>query len=190
MSKNFLEDDVDYWNVAKTIKELYLSDGSIVALLDFERVLDQIDLYAFKNWDIGELVQGPEIGRYTVTCTFLWMKDKMPDPSGAKRLLPFDCTVKYKLTKMEVPTKIENYDDFRPGTKKARLIETDIWLVEITMPKDLITDVQTGSMELEGQDIDLADLNMAYEQDLDQEEMHVEQKAEETTPMGMIDAIM
>jgi len=174
MAKNFLENDVDYWNVAKTIKDLYLSDGSIIALLDFERVLDQIDLYAFKNWELGELVQGPEIGRYTVSCTFLWLKDNMPDPRGAKRLLPFDCIVKYELTKMEVPTKIKNYDDFRPGTKKPKLIEKDIWLVEITMPKDLISDVQTGSVELEGQDIDLEDLNIAYEQDLDQEETQSE----------------
>jgi hypothetical protein len=180
MNKNFLNDDVDYWNVANTIKNLYLSDGSIVALLDFERVLDQIDLYAFKNWELGELVQGPEIGRYTVTCTFLWLKENMPDPSGAKRLLPFDCTVKYKLTSMEVPTKIKSYDDFKPGTKKPKLIEKDIWLVEITMPKDLISDVHTGSVELEGQDIDLEELNMAYEKDLDQEEAQSEDTPGET----------
>lgn len=170
MNKNFFKGDLDYWNVAKTIKELYLSDGSIVALLDFERVLDQIDLYAFKNWELGELVQGPDIGRYTITCTFLWLKDKMPDPRGAKRLLPFDCTVKYKLATMKVPIKVKTYDDFRPHTKKPKLIEKDIWLVEITMPKDLISDVQTGSVELEGQEIDLEDLNLSYEQDLNQKE--------------------
>ena len=60
-------------------------------------------------------------------------------------------------------------DDFIDGTKKPKIIEKDIWLVEITMPKDLITDIQTGSTELEGQDIDLEDLNLAYEQDLNKE---------------------
>ena len=169
MKKNFLDDTVDYWQVSKTIKELYLSDGSVNALLDFERVLDEIDIYAFKNWDLGELVQGPTIGRYTVTCTFLWLADNMPDPRGAKRLLPFDCTVKYKKSVMEIPIKVMTSDDFREGTKKPKIIKKDIWLVEITMPKDLITDIQTGSTELEGQDIDLEDLNLAYEQDLDKE---------------------
>jgi len=169
MKKNFLDDTVDYWQVSKTIKELYLSDGSVNALLDFERVLDEIDIYAFKNWDLGELVQGPTIGRYTVTCTFLWLADSMPDPRGAKRLLPFDCTVKYKKSVMEIPIKVMTSDDFREGTKKPKIIKKDIWLVEITMPKDLITDIQTGSTELEGQDIDLEDLNLAYEQDLDKE---------------------
>ena len=71
MKKNFLDSDIDYWQVAKTIKDLYLSDASVNALLDFERVLDEVDIYAFKNWDLGELVQGPEIGRYSVTCTFM-----------------------------------------------------------------------------------------------------------------------
>ena len=166
MKKNFLDDDVNYWQISKTIKDLYLSDGSVNSLLDFERVLDEVDIYAFKNWDLGELVQGPTIVRYTVSCTFLWLADNMPDPRGAKRLLPFDCTVKYKKSKMAIPTKVKSTADFIEGTKKPKLIEKDIWLVEITMPKDLITDIHAGSAELEGQDIDLEDLNLAYEKDL------------------------
>lgn len=170
MKKNFLDSDVDYWQVSKTIKNLYLSDGSVNSLLDFERVIDEVDIYAFKNWDIGELVQGPEIGRYTVTCTFMWLADYMPDPRGAQRLLPFDCTVKYKKSTMQIPTKVMKQEDFREGSKKPKIIKKDIWLVEITMPKDLITDIQTGSTELEGQDVDLEDLNLAYEQDLNKAE--------------------
>jgi hypothetical protein len=93
----------------------------------------------------------------------------MPDPRGAKRLLPFDCTVKYKKSVMKIPIKVMTSDDFIEGTKKPKIIEKAIWLVEITMPKDLIIDIQTGSTELEGQDIDLEDLNLAYEQDLNKE---------------------
>ena len=174
MKKNFLDSDIDYWKVSKTIKDLYLSDGSINSLLNFERVLDEVDIYAFKNWDLGELVQGPEIKRYIITCTFMWLSDNMPDPRGANRLLPFDCTVKYKKSTMQIPVKVNGQEDFREGTKKPKIIKKDIWLVEITMPKDLITDIQTGSTELEGQDIDLEDLNLAYEQDLNKEETEQE----------------
>jgi len=174
MRKNFLDSNVDYWQISKTIKDLYLSDGSINTLLDFERVLDEVDMYAFKNWDLGELVQGPDLGRYTVSCTFMWLADNMPDPRGAKRLIPFDCTVKYKKSTMEIPVKVKGPEDFREGTKKPKIIKKDIWLVEITMPKDLIVDIQTGSTELEGQDIDLEDLNLAYEQDLNKEETEQE----------------
>ena len=170
-------DGEDYWQVAENIRDIYMSEGSLLTLLDFERVLDELDLYAFKNWQIGELVSGPDIGKYRVTCIFMWPERLMPDPRGARRLLPFDCEVKFKKTNMKVPMKIEDPSDYRPGTKKARLIEKKIWLVSITMPKSLMSDIRTGSVELEDQDIDLADLDDAYEQDLDKDSYQNQQQA-------------
>jgi hypothetical protein len=172
------KDGSDYWQVAENIRDIYLSEGSLLSLLDFERVLDELDLYAFKNWELGELVSGPTVGKYRVTCIFMWPERLMPDPRGGRRLLPFDCDVKYKKTTMQVPMKITNPSDYRPGTHKARLEEKKIWLVEITMPKSLMSDIRTGSIELEDQDIDLADLDDAYEQGLDQEEYQNHESAE------------
>jgi hypothetical protein len=172
------KDGSDYWQVAENIRDIYLSEGSLLTLLDFERVLDEMDLYAFKNWAIGELVAGPDIGKYRVTCIFLWPERLMPDPRGARRLLPFDCVVRYKKTTMKVPMRISDPSDYRPGTKKARLVEKKIWLVEITMPKALMSDIRTGSIELEDQDIDLADLDSAYEQDLNQESYQSDTQAQ------------
>jgi hypothetical protein len=172
------KDGSDYWQVAENIRDIYLSEGSLLTLLDFERVLDEMDLYAFKNWAIGELVAGPDIGRYRVTCIFLWPEQLMPDPRGARRLLPFDCVVRYKKTTMKVPMRISDPSDYQPGTKKARLVEKKIWLVEITIPKALMSDIRTGSIELEDQDIDLADLDSAYEQDLDQESYQSDTQAQ------------
>jgi len=171
------KDGADYWQVAENIRDIYLSEGSLLTLLDFERVLDELDLYAFRNWQIGELVSGPEIGKYRVTCIFMWPEKLMPDPRGARRLLPFDCVVKYKKTNMKVPVKIEDPSDYRPGTHKARIVEKKIWLVEISMPKALMSDIRTGSIELEDEEIDLEDLDRAYEQDLDQESYQSEQTA-------------
>jgi len=172
------KDGQDYWQVAQNIQDIYLSEGSLLTLLDFERVLDELDLYAFRNWQIGELVQGPTISKYRVTCIFMWPEKLMPDPRGGSRLLPFDCEVKYKKTNMKVPMKIEDPSDYRPGTKKARLIEKKVWLVEISMPKALMSDIRTGSIELEDQDIDLADLDDAYEQDLDQDSYQNDEQAQ------------
>lgn len=170
MDQELFKDGSDYWQVAENIRDIYLSEGSLLTLLDFERVLDELDLYAFKNWEIGELVAGPEIGKYKVSCTFMWPFKLMPDPRGARRLLPFDCDIKFKKTLMKVPVKIEDPSDYRPGTHKAKIIEKKVWLVEITMPKSLMSDIRTGSIELEDQDIDLQDLDDAYEQDLDKQE--------------------
>jgi hypothetical protein len=156
------KDHQDYYQVAQNIKDIYLSEGTLLTLLDFERVLDSMDLYAFKNWEIGELVQGPTVTKYKVSCVFLWPENLMPDPRGGRRLLPFDCEVKYKRTNMKIPIKIENPSDYRPGTKIARIIEKKVWLVEITMPKNLMSDIRTGSIELEEQGIDLEELDSAY----------------------------
>jgi hypothetical protein len=170
LDSDIFKNHEDYWLVAENIKNLYMSEGSLLTLLDFERVLDELDLYAFKNWQLGELVSGPDIGKYKVGCIFMWPEKLMPDPRGARRLLPFDCQVKFKKTRIKIPVKIEEPDDYIPGTRKARLIEKPVWLVEITMPKNLISDIRTGSIELEDQDIDLEELDSAYDEDLDQEE--------------------
>ena len=181
LDKEIFKDHADYWLVAENIRDLYLSDGSLLSLLDFERVLDELDLYAFRNWQLGELVQGPDIGRYKIGCIFMWPEKLMPDPRGARRLLPFDCEVKFKKTTIKIPIKIEEPDDFVPGTHKARLIEKKVWLVEIVMPKSLISDIRTGSIEMEDQTIDLEDLDSAYEEDLDQQEFKQDEQAPEVS---------
>lgn len=176
LDKDVFENHEDYWLVAENIKNLYLSEGSLLTLLDFERVLDELDLYAFKNWMYGELVQGPDVGKYTVGCIFMWPERLMPDPRGARRLLPFDCKIKFKKKRIKIPIKIENPDDYVPGTHKARLVEKMVWLVEIVVPKSLISDIRTGSMELEDQDIDLEELDASYEEDLDQQEFRQDEQ--------------
>ncbi len=64
-------------------KQIFMTDSAVSTLLDFERVLDELDLYAFANWKQGELVEGPTYQKYFVTCTFMWPYKKMPDPKGA-----------------------------------------------------------------------------------------------------------
>ena len=167
MDQNLFKNHEDYWQVAVNIKNLYMSEGSLLTLLDFERVLDELDVYAFKNWEIGELVQGPTLSKYKVSCIFMWPEYLMPDPRGARRLLPFDCEVKFKRTNMKIPMKIDDPSDYKPGTKVAKIVEKKIWLVEITMPKSLMSDIRTGSIELEDQEIDLGELDAAYDIDLD-----------------------
>ena len=83
---------------------------------------------------------------------------------------------------MKVPVKVKNPGDFKAGTKVARLIEKPIWLVEIIMPKSLMTDIRTGAIELEDETVDLQDLDDAYNADLDQQQvMDTETQAEMDT---------
>jgi hypothetical protein len=161
---------VDYPSIIDNIKGIYTSDGTMSTLLDFERVLDEADLYAFKNWELGEVVAGPDAGKYMVAVMLMYPAKLMPDPRGAKRLLKLGCNIKFKKTVVQVPVKIESSDDYKPGTHYPKLIDREVWLIRIEMPRELMNDIREGSIDLAGQTIDLDDLDSAYEDDLDKDD--------------------
>lgn len=135
----------DIAEVIKNIQTLSENTGGFEVLKDFERVLDELDIYVFKNWEEGELCEGPVVNRYSVKCSFMWEAKEMPDPQGGKRLLDYGCKVVYKKTKVLVPRKIKDPSDYRPGTKKGKIDPHPVWIVSIDMPKKLMQDVGVGS---------------------------------------------
>lgn len=171
----------------KNTKDIYMSNSSLNVLLDFERVIDELDLYVFANWEKGELVEGPKIEKYWVSCKFMWPRDLMPDPSGAERLLPYGCKVTYEKKTIQIPTQIKTPDDYRgDGSRKGKLIDVAIWLVDIRMPKELIADIEQGSLEIAGEDVDLEDVQNAYQQGIDQDaNLKDETQSDMTGDMGM-----
>lgn len=162
---------MDAKDIIENTKKIHLSESSMKFLMDFERVLDQMDLYSFSNWKKGELVEGPVIDRHWVSCTFLWPHKMMPDPQGARRLLDYKANITYQKDKLISPVKVEGYDDFRPGTRKPKLQKTPVWLVNIKLPKEMIKDIEESYIEIEGKQIDIGDLDDAYEQDLSEIEV-------------------
>lgn len=154
-------------DVIENTKEIFMTDSSLTSLLDFERVLDELDLYVFKHWKEGELVEGPVYEKYFVTCTFMWPYKMMPDPRGGERLLDYDCEVYYSKDTLEYPMKVKNPDDFEPGTKMPKMKKAPIWLVKIVMPKKLMQEIQQGSLDLESATLDLEDIENAYEEGTD-----------------------
>ena len=155
-------------------KDIFMTDSAVSTLLDFERVLDELDLYAFDHWKQGELVEGPVYEKYFVKCTFMWPYKKMPDPRGAKRLSEYECDVEYKQDMFEHPKKVKSPNDFKPGTKVPRLIKSPIWLVTIVMPKKLMADIEQGALELESGTVDMEDIDQAYETGGDNEAVNQE----------------
>jgi hypothetical protein len=108
----------------------------------------------------------------------------MPDPRGAKRLLPLGCQVKFKKTTIKVPVQIKTPDDYRGGTKYPKLVDRSVWLVNITIPKDLMNDIREGSVDLADQTIDLEDLEKAYENDYDTENLKDQKSQQDGDGMG------
>jgi len=163
---------MDIKTAIENTKRIYLSDSSLNILLDFERVLDELDLYGFKYWSKGELVEGPKIERYWVSCTFMWPRQMMPDPRGAERLLPYGCKISYEKAEIQVPMQIEEPSDFRDdGSKRGKLVPVKVWLVKIEMPQELISDIEQGSVEIAGEEVDIEDVDDAYQKGFDEKAM-------------------
>ena len=171
---------MDILDIVKNTKTIYMSESSLETMMDIERVLDSLDLYAFQNWKKGELVEGPIRKKHWVEATFMWPKKAMPDPDGAKRLLGYNAKVTYEQDMLKTPVKVEDYSDFKPGTKMPKLREDPVWLVKLKLPLELIKEMRDGYVELEGKEVDLEELDTAYEEGLDQSElMNVDKKEEE-----------
>ena len=159
-----------------------MTDSAVSSLLDFERVLDELDLYTFPHWKQGELVDGPNYEKYFVSCTFMWPYRRMPDPRGAVRLAEYECDVNFREDYFEHPVKVKNPSDFKPGTKVPKLVKTPVWLVEIVMPKKLMADIQQGALELESGTVDLEDIDDAYETGADNDAMNQQDNIDDQQP--------
>jgi hypothetical protein len=167
----------DIKDVINNIEQIYGSNNSLSLLKDFERVIDELDIYVYDNWIDGELIEGPKESRYFIECTFMWSKEKMPEPKGGLRLLEYGCKVKFAESEIARVRKIKNPDDIRPGTRKGKIDHDSIWMVKISMPKKLMHDINRGYRELDKNKIeDIINANSAVNAAVEP----AEQQAQET----------
>jgi hypothetical protein len=131
---------IDTLDIIRNIKKIYASDAVVEHVVNMEKVLDDVNVYAYKNWSKGELVDGPHVTKYDTTAVFMWEQSEMPDPDAGKRITNIGGTVEYKKDIKLTPRKVRSYDDFRPSTRKAKLDEIPVWLVKITVPNQIIED--------------------------------------------------
>lgn len=132
-------------NVA--IQNLYDQEGLLDILLGVEEYLDNMDLYAYKNWIHGELVEGPVVSKYWVETTFKYYHETFPDPRGA---LIFDnqgtiVSVRkdYELKPIEHPRSEEDMQlvPSQTNTGNSKLPKDErlpILLVKFRIPRRLV----------------------------------------------------
>ena len=170
----------DIKDIISNIEQIYGSNNSLNLLKDFERVLDELDTYVYDNWLDGELVSGPKESRYFVECTFMWPKDKMPEPKGGLRLIDYGCKVKIGESMISKVRKIKTPDDIRPGPRKGKIDHEPIWMVKITMPKKLMHDITRGYTELDRNKVeDIVTMNGGVNAFIDPAEQQAQDMANE-----------
>ena len=136
-------------DIFQNIDTLSSSASTIRILQDYERVIDELDVYVYDNWIDGELVSGPIEHRYWIECVFMWPYDKLPNPEGGRRLVDYGCKVLAKEARFSRVREVKTPEDLRPGTKKGKIDIEPVWLFKIAIPKKLIYDVNRGYKQLD-----------------------------------------
>jgi hypothetical protein len=157
-----------------TLDDIYGSDNVLDILIEFERVFDQLDIYVFKNWSKGEVVEGPKVDRYWITVTLMYPYKLMPDPEGARRLIDHGCKVWFGKDILKHVAKIqgpESYERDRDGSLEPKIIKSPVWLVKVTMPRHFVDEIQTDKIQAGNVDIDMDDVTSAYDENLNDDEV-------------------
>ena len=136
------------------IKRVSETNTLLDMLLEFEKTLEDIDVYAYRNWDLGEVLEGPNMSRHFITVSLMYKLDEMPDPAGAKRLMEKDCLVKYRKDTLISPIKVKTFDDVETDIRadgsvrhRAKTKSQPVWVVEIKMPRRYVDEFNSDIVE-------------------------------------------
>ena len=155
-------------NAVENINRINGNKTLLDMLLEFEKVLDDTGIYAYKNWMSGEVVEGPTLERHWFNVTLMYPRDGMPDPDAIRRLDKYGCKVNFVKEEVEVPVKVKGPDDLQDlKTKEPKTESKPIWLVKIEMPRRFLETFDDRSLEVAGQKLDLGQVQQASQEGLD-----------------------
>jgi hypothetical protein len=162
-------------------------------LLQTEDILDSLDVYCYKNWLDGEVVDGPVVRRHWISVSLLYPHHKMPDPRAALRLLKHDVIVEFSKV-------LQNGDAIQAavappaasGTASAAPKSApgghdadaqSFWMVKIAFPRRLLT--QTGAdFSFYDDEVDAEDVESAKDSGIDDESGYQSGEQAPTQPGG------
>lgn len=156
----------DLDSIKSTLVNVSKGTGILDMLIEFERTLDNAEIFAYKNWIMGELVEGPIIGRYWFKVVLMYPYALMPDPDAGLRLTKLGARVSFRKGSFSKPVKVRGPQDWvNPETKQAKMAHHDVWLVTVDLPIKYINKGIDQADDVMQQDIDStnADLADAYE---------------------------
>lgn len=165
--------------MAIDLEKLEGADGESNHLLDLltqmEDVLDSLDIYVYRHWFDGEVIEGPIVRRHWLSFSLLYPHDKMPDPRGALRLLKHDVIVEFSKVHRDgekfhamADEKSEPKDSEKKIEAKENDPEHTFWMVKINFPRRLIS--QMGAdLDFYDDEVDVEDVEAAKDGGIDDE---------------------
>jgi hypothetical protein len=157
-------------------------------LIKMEDIMDSLDIYCFKNWFNGEIVEGPIVRRHWLSFSLLYPRNRMPDPRASLRMLKHGIKVEFSKVK-------QNNKDFRPmsddkmpqlDNKKETPEQIDnetFWMVKITFPRRLM-DQMEADLDFYEDEVDIDDVESAKDSGIDDESAYNTDEQAPDQPQG------
>jgi hypothetical protein len=175
--------------MAIDLEQLQDSPHLLDILIQMEDVLDSMDIYVFRNWIKGEVVEGPIVRRYWLDMTLRYPYLDMPDPKAGLRLLKHGVRVDFEKGRYEdkpaAKLNSPNASDPLPGSEDEE-DENRVWLVRLSIPRRLIDQMNDAQHDFYDEDVDTDDVEDAKDDGMDDEESGFTDDAmgDETDPMS------
>jgi hypothetical protein len=162
---------IDINEIAATISGVKKNRNTLDLLLEFEGVLDDLNIYAYENWIKGEVIKGPIVAKHWVEVYLMYPEKFMPNPVAAERLIKHGCYVFFQRETLTDNVKIKKPTDLTLDTEREKHVpktkESKVFVVKIVMPRHLLTDYNVKKISAMTGEIDLDDVVDAYDQGLD-----------------------
>ena len=164
---------MDQLDIIKQLDKNINRNSALDVLLQVDSVLDSLNIYAYKNWIEGEIVDGPQIERYWLTVTLMYPHKLMPDPAGAERILAKGGKVFFAKDELITAAKLVTPDDVadepderRPDMPAAKKIKRPIWLVTLELPRNFLDSMTSDKVKIDDLSIDTQTVEDAYDDGL------------------------
>jgi hypothetical protein len=163
---------IDINDIAATISGVKSNRNTLSLLLEFQGVLDDLNVFAYENWIKGEVIKGPIVSKYWIEVFLMYAEQDMPNPVAAERLTKHGCHVFFHKDTLTSNVKIKKVDDMladpdKGGKQVPKTQEMPVFVVKVVMPRHLLTDYNVKKISAMSGEIDLDDVVDAYDQGLD-----------------------
>ena len=153
-------------DILDNLRDVNKNNSLLDILLEFEKVLEDTGVYAYKNWDLGEIVEGPNLSRYWLHVKLMYPYMGMPDPKAGIRLEKIGCEIKFNKGILKTPIIPKSPDDL-DNEGMPKLKSDAIWMIDVWMPRKFIDNFTDEKIKIGSAEVDVTDLNDAYTSGLD-----------------------
>lgn len=129
--------------------------------------LEQIGALGYRNWDKGEVINGPFVSRFFSTFSLMFSSKALPDTTVLERLKAMDCKVS---TETDTYRRVVSYKEHPDAEEyQQKLVDHKAWIVTIKIPNRYLALDGNTIMNIDGSDVYYDDIEIIYDGDAEEQ---------------------